>query len=170
MCREVEAEVEGERVFRGDMPAHTRIHKSSRRHMFSGSTIKIILLESYILETIIGVKNTMSVTTTDNPITLSLRQTLGDYEVHVSGDSADGGEITSPNTSNQRPAVENPSFWPQDHHRIPNYRPINRNLSYAQRPNGTVLPEQIFLTFMFTGVALNAVGGLLIVTKDVLHD
>ncbi|MCJ1300917.1 hypothetical protein MMC08_003716 [Hypocenomyce scalaris] len=101
----------------------------------------------------------MSVTTTDNPITLSLRQTLGDYEVHVTGESSEkSAEIASPNSSNTASRAENPLSWPRDHHRIPDYRPINTDLSAAERPSGSHGVESAFITVMFTGVAVNAHG------------
>lgn len=101
----------------------------------------------------------MSVTTTDNPITLSLRQTLNDYEVHLTGDSNDTqSQIAEPNPrSRSELAAQNPPSWPQEYHRMPNYRPINRNLSFAERPGGSNGVEQLFITVMFTGVSLNAV-------------
>jgi hypothetical protein len=104
---------------------------------------------------------TMSVTTTDNPITLSLQQTLGDYEVHVTGNNRDTSrEIKPPNASNTAPVAENPPSWPQDHHRIPHHRPVNRELNWSQRPLGVQFGEQVFLHVMFTGVSLNAVRAL----------
>jgi hypothetical protein len=99
----------------------------------------------------------MSVTTTDNPATTSLRQTLGDYEVHLTGDNEGTGEIAAPNVSNTASTSGNPPGWPQDHHRVPNYRAIDRNLNAAERPNGSNGVERVFITVMFTGVALNAV-------------
>ncbi|EMR84001.1 hypothetical protein ACHAP3_001544 [Botrytis cinerea] len=99
----------------------------------------------------------MSTTTTDNPITISSRQTLAEYNIHYTGDDVGiNGTTAPPNTSNTTQNVENPSFWPRSHNRVPNYRPTNRNLSFAERPNGSNGPEIVFITLMFTGVALNA--------------
>ncbi|KAK0100816.1 hypothetical protein ONS95_007264 [Cadophora gregata] len=97
----------------------------------------------------------MSVTTTANPITLSLQQTLGDYEVHVTGDSQDTRAVASPN-SRQSDVVANPPNWPRDYHRIPSRRPVNRNLDMSERPLGSNPGEKLFLNVMFTGVSLNA--------------
>jgi hypothetical protein len=93
----------------------------------------------------------MSVTTTDNPITTQLHRSLGDYTIHLTGsDTAD---------VNPRPsaAVENPANWPQDYHNVPVYRPINRHLDFAERPNGTNPIERLFIYTMLHGVWLNAV-------------
>ncbi|KAF7890882.1 uncharacterized protein EAF01_010691 [Botrytis porri] len=60
------------------------------------------------------------------------------------------------NTSNIPENVDNPSFWPRDQYRIPDYRPINRHLIAAERPNGSNGAERVFITLMFTGVSLNA--------------
>lgn len=100
----------------------------------------------------------MSATTTENPAAINLRQTLGDYEIHITGDGNDySDEISQPNTSSVNPVAVNPSSWPQDYHRVPDYRPINRQLSGPGRPNGANVAERLFIIVMFTGVALNAV-------------
>ncbi|KAE8453261.1 hypothetical protein EG329_011328 [Mollisiaceae sp. DMI_Dod_QoI] len=99
----------------------------------------------------------MSVTTTANPITLSLQQTLGDYEVHVTGDQRDPRQIAAPNASSRRvPLIETPHWWPRNYHRIPPHRPVNRNLDWSQRPLGASAGEKLFLNVMFSGVSLNA--------------
>ncbi|KAG4441454.1 hypothetical protein IFR05_003060 [Cadophora sp. M221] len=95
----------------------------------------------------------MSTTTTDNSITLSLRQRLNDYELNLTG----ADEVTPPNPrSNSDLVLQNPPSWPRDYHRVPNRRPINRDLRFSDRPGGSNIPEQIFITVMFTGVSLNA--------------
>lgn len=100
----------------------------------------------------------MSTTITDNPITISSRQTLAEYDIHhTGGDRGMNGMIVPPNTSNIPESVDNPSSWPRDQYRIPNYRPINRHLIAADRPNGSNGAERVFITLMFTGVSLNAV-------------
>ncbi|TGO52898.1 hypothetical protein BOTNAR_0311g00090 [Botryotinia narcissicola] len=99
----------------------------------------------------------MSATITDNPITISSRQTLAEYDIHHTGDDRGMNDmIVPPNTSNIPGNVNNPSSWPQDQYRIPNYRPINRHLIAAERPNGSNGAERVFITLMFTGVSLNA--------------
>ncbi|KAL2074048.1 hypothetical protein VTL71DRAFT_7826 [Oculimacula yallundae] len=95
----------------------------------------------------------MSVTTTANPITLSLQQTLGEYEVHITGDGSEQ-DIKPPNPRGSE-TVANPPNWPRNYHRVPPRRPA-RNLVGPERPLGAILPEQVFLHVMFTGVSLNA--------------
>lgn len=81
-----------------------------------------------------------------------LEGVLSDYTIHLTGyDPATGeGSATNANT------ISNPPNWPTDHRRIPNYRPIDRNRDAESRPNGTGF-ERVFLTIMFSGVAMNAV-------------
>ncbi|KAF7919704.1 uncharacterized protein EAE97_011622 [Botrytis byssoidea] len=99
----------------------------------------------------------MSATITDNPITISSRQTLAEYDIHHTGDDRGMNDmIVPPNTSNIPENVNNPSSWPRDQYRIPNYRPINQHLIAAERPNGSNGAERVFITLMFTGVSLNA--------------
>ncbi|KAF7925154.1 uncharacterized protein EAE98_007242 [Botrytis deweyae] len=99
----------------------------------------------------------MSATITDNPITISSRQTLAEYDIHHTGDDRGMNDmIVPPNTSNIPENVDNPPSWPRDQYRIPNYRPINRHLIAAERPNGSNGAERVFITLMFTGVSLNA--------------
>ncbi|KAH7370648.1 hypothetical protein BKA65DRAFT_21775 [Rhexocercosporidium sp. MPI-PUGE-AT-0058] len=100
----------------------------------------------------------MSTTTTDNPITLSLQQTLNDYELHLTGaDNGTQSNVTAPNPrSNSEPTPQNPPSWTRNYHRVPNHRPLNRDLSFLDRPGGSSVGETIFITIMFTGVALNA--------------
>ncbi|KAH6720454.1 hypothetical protein DL95DRAFT_440238 [Leptodontidium sp. 2 PMI_412] len=97
----------------------------------------------------------MSVTTTANPITLSLQQTLGDYEVHVTGNSQDTQAVESPN-SRRSNVVSNPPSWPRNYHRVPPRRPVNRDLVWSERPLGSNPGEKLFLNVMFSGVSLNA--------------
>ncbi|KAG4422624.1 hypothetical protein IFR04_004245 [Cadophora malorum] len=97
----------------------------------------------------------MSVTTTANPITLSLQQTLGDYEVHVTGDSQETRPVASQN-SRRSNAVANPPSWPRNYHRVPPHRPVNRDLDWSERPLGANPGEKLFLNVMFTGVSSNA--------------
>jgi hypothetical protein len=100
----------------------------------------------------------MSVTTTENPITYALHSTLQDYDIHVTGANINDANIDpSPNVSATSALVQNPPHWPRDHHRIPDYRPVNRHLNVEERPRGSNGIERTFLLFMFTGVALNAV-------------
>lgn len=97
----------------------------------------------------------MSVTITDNPITSTLHSTLQDYEIHVTGDTGDIDQTLNERGSSS--SDQNPPYWPRDHHRVPNYRPINRNLNLDERPRGSNPIERAFIFAMFTGVAMNAV-------------
>lgn len=118
----------------------------------------------------------MSVTTTANPLTGRTLEVLGDYELHHSGsspsqsagprsDRSNSTASTQPSTqaSIPNPRVDtaqetvNPPGWPDDHRRVPAYRPIDRNLDYEQRTAGLNGPEYVFIQSMLTGVRLNAV-------------
>jgi len=95
----------------------------------------------------------MSVTTTDNPITLQLQHVLQDYEIRLTGEG-NGAPVAPVRLAIQ---VENPPGWPQNYRRVPPYRPINRNLDWEQRPDGTNPIERAFIFTMLHGVWLNAV-------------
>lgn len=109
----------------------------------------------------------MSVTTIENPIAYSIQSTLRDYDIQITGSTnaadinpslnARSGGSASTSTSTSTSTSQNPASWPTDHHRIPNHRPINRDLNLDERPRGSNGIEQTFLLVMFTGVALNAV-------------
>ncbi|KAL4742672.1 hypothetical protein BDV11DRAFT_167067 [Aspergillus similis] len=96
----------------------------------------------------------MSSTTTTTAPTLSL---LADYELHHSTPSPSASS-SSPPQSQALPPVQqaNPATWPTHHRRIPPYRPINRNLDFAERSAGSSVPEYIFVQTMLHGVWLNA--------------
>ncbi|KAI6712515.1 hypothetical protein JHW43_004925 [Diplocarpon mali] len=100
----------------------------------------------------------MSLTTTDNPATLSLQQTLSNYDLHLTGeDNSDPVEKSAPSSRPGREAgAQNPSSWPQNYYRVPNHRPIDRTLNWAERPTGSNPAEQLFIIVMFAGVSLNA--------------
>ncbi|KAF2003491.1 hypothetical protein P154DRAFT_573091 [Amniculicola lignicola CBS 123094] len=96
----------------------------------------------------------MSVTTTANTQTYSLRATLADYDLHHSGEPLDTSLNAHPAPS--IPASPNPSLWPNDHRRVPAHRPVNTELDQGQRrvyQNGV---ERAFVTVMFTGVFVEA--------------
>ncbi|KAJ5984577.1 hypothetical protein N7481_006676 [Penicillium waksmanii] len=89
--------------------------------------------------------STTTTTTTANTLTV-----LADYEVHHSG-SQQPAQQSEPVTSSQ------PADWPTDHRRVPAYRPVQQNLSYAERPAGNGHPaEYAFIQIMLHGVWLNA--------------
>jgi hypothetical protein len=99
----------------------------------------------------------MSVTTTANPATYTLRATLADYDLHHSNDNQSEPLDTSLN-AHPSPAASNPSTWPIDARRVPPYRPVNTELDQSTRAvyqNGI---ERAFVSVMFTGVFLEAVG------------
>jgi hypothetical protein len=96
----------------------------------------------------------MSVTTTANPITYNLQTVLADYDLHHTEEELDTSlnAHPAPNTSQA-----NPSSWPTEHRRVPEFRPINRELDQSERrvfQNGI---EQVFVGVMFTGVFLESV-------------
>ncbi|KAL3422097.1 hypothetical protein PVAG01_06253 [Phlyctema vagabunda] len=91
--------------------------------------------------------------TTTTVTTRQLDQVLQDYKIRLTG----AGEETEASAQEQQAApVSNPTNWPTDRNRVPPYRPINRNLNLQERSFGSNVPETIFLTIMFSGVALNA--------------
>lgn len=94
----------------------------------------------------------MSITTTQNAVTYNTLSVLTDYELHHS-DTSD--PASAPN-SHPAPASQNPPEWPTDHRRVPNYRPINRDLDQSQRRIYNNNGERAFITVMLRGVWLNA--------------
>ncbi|KAL4775910.1 hypothetical protein BDW60DRAFT_203764 [Aspergillus nidulans var. acristatus] len=96
----------------------------------------------------------MSSTTTTTAPTLSL---LADYELHHSTPSPSASSSSPPQSQSPAPVQQaNPVNWPTHHRRIPPYRPINRNLDFAERSAGSSVPEYIFIQAMLHGVWLNA--------------
>ncbi|KGO71715.1 hypothetical protein PITC_027280 [Penicillium italicum] len=93
----------------------------------------------------------MSATATTSTRTTAPLAILADYEVHHSGRERPAPVIL-PSTA----PTSQPPNWPTDHHRIPAYRPINRNLDQSQRPAGSNNVEYGFITVMLHGVMLNA--------------
>jgi hypothetical protein len=88
--------------------------------------------------------------------TTELQAVLNDYKIHLTG--YDSNSATQGQEQEQSPSqVQNPPNWPTDYYRVPDYRPVNRNLDFAERPQGANGFEFAFLTMMFTGVCLNAV-------------
>jgi len=84
--------------------------------------------------------------------TSELNHVLSDYRLHLTG--------YDDSIQTEDPAhlqAQNPPNWPTDRHRIPSYRPVNRNLDPNERPRGSNPAEFIFINIMFTGVFLNAV-------------
>jgi hypothetical protein len=96
----------------------------------------------------------MSVTTTANPTHYTLQSVLADYELH----HTDEGHDTSLN-AHPAPAgsQQNPSSWPTEHRRVPEYRPINTELDQSERRVYLSGVEQVFVGVMFTGVYLQSV-------------
>lgn len=96
-------------------------------------------------------------TTISRATTAEIQHILTDYEIHLTG--SENGTTTQPPRlhQDQHSAAENPQNWPSDYRRVPDYRPINRELNYSERPLGNSTFEFLFLNVMFTGVATNAV-------------
>ncbi|KAK8041326.1 hypothetical protein PG994_014333 [Apiospora phragmitis] len=113
----------------------------------------------------------MSVTTTDNPITSTLSDTLQDYEIRLTGaqdlpqpQQEDAPLLPQNNqfpdwvplTDHAAPDVEDPPDWDTEHRGVPRYRPINYHLDREQRPWGSNAIETGFVLHMFHGVWLTA--------------
>jgi len=97
----------------------------------------------------------MTATTTETLTAVSTQQILKDYELHHSGGS---GSAPPPNANPPPPRVQNPPTWDNEHHRVPPYRPINRELDLSVRRVYNNNAERNFVSVMFTGVFLQAVG------------
>lgn len=101
----------------------------------------------------------MPVTTSTTTVSTTSRQVLSDYVLYHSGHDVPleqpprAHSSTVGNSGQHR----NPNWWPSDHRRVPDHRPVNRNLDRSQRPNGTNVIETIFIFTMLRGVQLNAV-------------
>lgn len=99
--------------------------------------------------------------TTTTTVTMATRaeiqHILTDYEIRLTG-SESGTSTQSANLHrDQLPTTENPPNWLSNYRRVPDYRPINRELDYNERTLGSNAFEFAFLNVMFTGVAVNAV-------------
>lgn len=85
--------------------------------------------------------------------------TLKDYTLHFS--AATPGSATASQAGQQTDATFssdlNPDYWPTQYRRIPPYRPINKNLDLAERPNGSNRAEWLFVQVMMNGVRLQSV-------------
>ena len=100
----------------------------------------------------------MSVTTTANAQTYNISAVLADYNLHHSRDDSNDELNTSLNSHpSPTPGSSNPVEWPQDHRRIPPYRPVNRELDQTQRRVYLSNVERTFVGVMFTGVYVEAV-------------
>ncbi|CAJ2507694.1 Uu.00g088800.m01.CDS01 [Anthostomella pinea] len=99
----------------------------------------------------------MSVTTTENPVSYTLQNTLQDYEVQVDGACDLPQHHWVPLRDREAPEADNPPDWPTDERRgMPRYRPINYELDTAQRPWGANPIGTAFVATMFTGVWIQA--------------
>ncbi len=103
----------------------------------------------------------MSVTTSTNTVTQSVLHLLTDYDLHHSGDPAISGRPEPPNASQTDTAEhQNPDWWPTDHRRVPDHRPVNQDLDRSLRPDGINGAERTFIFTMLRGVQLMAVSGI----------
>nr|OQO06815.1 hypothetical protein B0A51_16707 [Rachicladosporium sp. CCFEE 5018] len=100
----------------------------------------------------------MSVTTTENPLYHTTASLLRDYDIHHSNTSPSTSEPASTDLNpHPNPSSTNPESWPTDHRRIPEYRPINRELdSQARGGWGRNPPERTFVFLMMNGVGFSA--------------
>ena len=99
----------------------------------------------------------MSVTTTQNPIYYNTANALRDYHIHHS--NADPSEGIDPSLNEHpTPSSENPADWPQDHRRVPDFRPVNHNVDMESRGGyGRNGAEATFVYLMLNGCRLNSV-------------
>ncbi|EQB52073.1 hypothetical protein CGCSCA5_v014846 [Colletotrichum siamense] len=98
----------------------------------------------------------MSATTTDNPITTTVRQDyLHDYSIRLTGGVEEA--YARPSRDAPLPAVENPPDWYDQHRQVPPYRPINRELDVADRPWGSNRIENGFVFVMLNGCWIQGV-------------
>src|SRR5690348_4064016 len=102
----------------------------------------------------------MSSTTTTQTQTRTQQNVLRDYEVHHSASSTRATGLLSQIAPAPGPRAEaplNPPDWDTTHHRVPPFRPIDRDRDQSEirvYNNGI---EQVFIGTMFTGVLINAV-------------
>jgi hypothetical protein len=90
--------------------------------------------------------------------TLSNISLLADYQIHHSdGLSADAGYQGQSQTTEQNSGQSNPESWESGYRRVPNHRPVNRELDYNERPAGINTAEYCFIQTMLQGVRLMAV-------------
>lgn len=89
----------------------------------------------------------------------TIDDTLKDYTLHFS--AATPSLVTASQAGQRTDATFssdfNPDYWPTQYRRIPPYRPINRNLDLAERPNGSNRAEWLFVQVMMNGVRLQSV-------------
>jgi len=102
---------------------------------------------------------------------------LIDYDLHHSNtpskasnseqidDTVPSPQSTQPEPSALSRVLETPSEWPDDHRRIPAYRPVNRELDQSQRRVYSSNAERVFLTLMFSGLQTNVVGVSMIYSR-----
>ncbi|KAK0254062.1 hypothetical protein B0A54_05470 [Friedmanniomyces endolithicus] len=96
----------------------------------------------------------MSVTTTDNARLITVRQALGDYELHHSQPpDAQAAPAPSPDAHPIPPdaPASNPPGWTDQWRRVPAYRPTNNQLD-DQREVYQNEVEHTFVRVMFGGV------------------
>ena len=103
--------------------------------------------------------NTMSVTTTANPVSGAVLQVLTDYDLHHSGEPARPKTPEGPDrrTKSLRLDAEPPEDWDNAHRRVPVYRPVDSSLRGPERPDGVNAIEKTFIFVMLNGVGLMAV-------------
>lgn len=93
--------------------------------------------------------------------TTTLADTLQDYRAQLTGteNEAEPGHPTPTRVqvTARRPHTVSPPGWPQNYRRVPPFRPVNRNLDPAERPNGANVGEYVFVNVMLNGVRINSV-------------
>lgn len=84
---------------------------------------------------------------------------LKDYTLHVTGKTQTELSAAQREEIARQECLRapNPTSWPTNYRRVPHYRPINRFLDPAQRPNGANTGEYIFVNVMLNGVRIQSV-------------
>lgn len=125
---------------------------SSHRNLFTW------LADSIVFETAICSHTTMAtITTTATTLERAPNTILADYELHHSSAPS---ENRGSETSGYTPAEDTPqpAEWDTRHRRVPAYRPVNRDRDQADVRVYLSNAERAFVTVMFTGLFVNAVG------------
>jgi hypothetical protein len=110
----------------------------------------------------------MSATTTIQAQPAVLQTVLQDYRLHHSEASGDAAKVESSRSLQNTAATSQPPAWDVPHRRVPPHRPTNRERDQAETSvylNGI---ERTFITTMFTGLFINAVGICLLQCRKIV--
>jgi hypothetical protein len=87
-----------------------------------------------------------------------MQAVLQDYNIHHSAPITKRREAEQESESRNRTISH--SNWGAPYRRVPSFRPTNRDRDQSEIGAYTSAPERIFISTMFTGVFINAVGDL----------